>query len=177
MTKSPDADTSDTSDTGSPPEEIDPNSTTGYAAGIYGLVVAASVLAAGSGDKFRNVVALLVITLLVYWLAEQYAHILGHSLAGHRPARGSVLQGLREGWPMVQASYLPVGVIVLSWLLGTSVNTAVNLALTACVIVLFVLGWLGGHRRGLRLRGKVISAAIAGALGLAMVLLKLYVTH
>ena len=49
-------------------------------------------------------VALLVITLLVYWLAEQYAHILGHALAGHRPARGAVVQGLRDGWPMVRAS-------------------------------------------------------------------------
>ena len=106
---------------------------------------------------------------VVYWLAEQYAHALAHSLAGHRADAAQVARGLREGWPMVQASYLPVGVLIVAWLLGFDTNTSVNLALTACVLVLFVLGWRGGMRRGLLLRGRIYSSLIAGSFGVAVV--------
>ena len=155
----------------------DTRSTTRYASGIYGTIVAASVLAAGSQETTRGVVELVVVTLLVYWLAEQYAHALAHSLAGHRASRADLLDGLREGWPMVQASYLPVGVLIVSWLVGLSTDAAIDVALTACVVVLFVLGWQGGVRRGLLLRGRLLSAAVAGSFGLAVVVLKLFVTH
>ena len=78
---------------------------------------------------------------------------------------------------MVQASYLPVGVLLVCWLLGFDTNTSVDLALIACVLVLFVLGWLGGARRGLLLRGRLYSSLIAGSFGVAVVLLKIIVTH
>lgn len=159
------------------PPGTHPQNVAGVAAGIYGTIVAASVLAAGANETLLGVIALVVVTLIVYWLAEQYARALAHSLAGQRPHRGVVLAGLREGLPMIQASYLPVGVLIGCWLLGLSTNTAVNAALTVCVAVLFVLGWRGAVRRDLLLRGKLMSAGIAGSFGVAVVLLKLFVTH
>lgn len=157
--------------------EADPRSITNLASGVYGTIVAASVLAAGANETLRSIIALVIVTLVVYWLAEQYAHALAHSLAGHRAHRSEVARGLREGWPMVEASYLPVGVLLVCYLLGVDTNVAVDLALAACVLVLFVLGWLGGARRGLLLRGRIYSALIAGSFGMAVVVLKLIVTH
>jgi hypothetical protein len=44
------------------------------ASGIYGLIVAASVLAAVGSDLPTGPLALAVfVTLVVYWLAEEYA--------------------------------------------------------------------------------------------------------
>src|SRR6478735_2535149 len=93
--------------------EADPKSIANLASGIYGTIVAASVLAAGANETTRSIIALVVVTLVVYWLAEQYAHGLAHSLAGHRARGSEVARRLREGWPMVQASYLPVGVLIV----------------------------------------------------------------
>jgi hypothetical protein len=166
----------DTAVPGAAPPDQGPN-VSNYAAGVYGTIIAASVLAAGANETTGGVVALVVVTLIVYWLAEQYAFALAHSLAGHRADRAQLRHGLREGFPMVQASYLPVGVLIVAWAFGFDTNTAVNLALTACVIVLFVLGWRGAARRELLLRGRVMSSLIAGSFGVAVVLLKLLVTH
>lgn len=159
------------------PPGTHPQSVTGVAAGIYGTIIAASVLAAGANESTLGVIALVVVTLVVYWFAEQYAHALAHSLAGRRAPRAAVLTGLREGVPMIQASYLPVLVLVGCWLLGFDTNTSVNVALAVCVGVLFTLGWRGAVRRGLLLRGKLLSSIVAGSFGVAVVLLKLLVTH
>ena len=139
--------------------------------------MAASVLAAASADKVRNVILLTVGTLLVYWMAEQYARTLAHALAGRKPERATVLAQLREGLPMVQASYVPVGLLILASLAGLSVGAAVNVALAGCIVVLCMLGWLGARRQGLLLRGRLISTTIAGSLGLVMALLKFIVLH
>ena len=157
--------------------EAQPFGRSSYASGIYGTIVAASVLAASYNETFHQEMLLVIVTVLVYWVAEQYADLLAHSLIGNRPNRSLVIAGLRRGWPMVQASYVPVGVLVVAWLTGLSLTWGVNLALGACVLVLAVLGWLGGRRRRLRLRGCLLSASIAGGLGVVMVLLKVVLHH
>jgi len=161
---------------GAAPPDQGPN-VSNYAAGVYGTIIAASVLAAGANETTRGVVALVVVTLIVYWLAEQYAFALAHSLAGHRADKAQLMHGLREGFPMVQASYLPVAVLIGCWAIGLDNNTSINIAMSTCVVVLFVLGYRGGVKRGLPLRGRLISAAIAGSFGVAVVLLKLIVSH
>ena len=153
----------------------DSGDVTSIAAGIYGMVIVASVLAAGQLLTLRSVIALVIVTLLVYWLSEQYAETLAHSLAGHRPEPGQFRAGLRRRWPMVRASYLPVGILLICYLLGLDTADAVLIALAACCVVLFALGWFGGRRRGLRLRGCILSSCIAGSFGLALVVLKLLV--
>jgi len=152
-------------------------STASYAAGVYGTIVSASVLAAASVDTTRSVIILLVGTLLVYWVAEQYARTLAHSLAGRRPDPAAVRAGLREGLPMIQASYIPVAVLVIARVAGLSTGTAVNVALAACIAVLCTLGWLGGRRQRLLLRGRLVSTLVAGSLGVVMALLKFAVLH
>ena len=50
-----------------------------------------------------------VVTLLVYWLAEEYAEVVGEQVEGGRlPSRASVRRALAATWPMVTASYVPL---------------------------------------------------------------------
>src|SRR5450755_2588556 len=55
------------------------------AAGIYGTIITAAVLAA-AGDHVPTLALAvsIVVTLVVYWLAEEYAELLGEQLEGGR---------------------------------------------------------------------------------------------
>ena len=61
------------------------------AAGIYGAIITAAILAtAGSELHTGALVAAVVITLLVYWIAEEYAELLGEQVeAGFVPSSTS----------------------------------------------------------------------------------------
>ena len=56
------------------------------AAGIYGAIVTAAILeTAGGHVSTAALVVSVVVTLLVYWLAEEYAQLLGEQVeTGHR---------------------------------------------------------------------------------------------
>src|SRR5271156_4836583 len=78
-------------------------------AGIYGTVVTAAIIAAGGNQLSTTALAAtIVVTLVVYWLAEEYAELLGeHTRAGHLPSTEVVRSSLAAAWPMVTASFLP----------------------------------------------------------------------
>src|ERR1700685_828532 len=52
------------------------------AAGIYGSIITAAIIAAASGAPTAALAVSVLITLLVYWLAEGYAEVLGEQAAG-----------------------------------------------------------------------------------------------
>jgi hypothetical protein len=136
------------------------------------------VLAAGGGQLATVPLAVTVlVTLLVYWAAEGYAELLGEAHAGHLPTWGQVRASLATIWPMVSASYVPLLSLLVARVLGADTKTAATVALVVAVVLLLVQGWAGGKAsqlRGLRLLAVTL---IAGAFGVAMILLKLLITH
>ena len=144
------------------------------AAGIYGAIITAAILDT-AGDRLPTgaLVAAVVITLLVYWLAEEYAELLGEQAAGGKlPSRAYVREALAATWPMVSASFVPLLALVLARLAGASAFVAANIGLAAAIMLLTAHGWLAG--RAARLRGwrLLFAASVAAALGLVMVALK-----
>jgi hypothetical protein len=86
------------------------------------------------------------VTLLVYWIAEEYAEVLGEQAAGGRlPSRASIQGALVSTWPMVTASYLPLLAVVLAHVAGASDLTAANVGLVVAIVLLTVHGWLAGR--------------------------------
>jgi hypothetical protein len=79
------------------------------AAGIYGAIVTAAILdTAGGRVSTAALVISVVVTLLVYRLAEEYAEVLGEQVEGGRlPSRAYIREALTATWPMVSASYAP----------------------------------------------------------------------
>lgn len=150
------------------------------AAGIYGAIVTAAILdTAGGHVSTAALVVSVVVTLLVYWLAEEYAEVVGEQVEGGRlPSRASVRSALAATWPMVTASYVPLLALVLAWLAGASDLTAANVGLAAAVILLTFHGWLAARAAQLRGRPLFFATATAAALGIVMILLKdLVLTH
>jgi hypothetical protein len=88
----------------------------------------------------------------------------GPGVAGHHLADGQCL-------------LCPVAVVVGGARPGADTKTAATVALVVAVVLLLVQGWAGGKAsqlRGLRLLAVTL---IAGAFGVAMILLKLLITH
>jgi len=144
------------------------------AAGIYGAIVTAAILdTAGGHVSTAALVISVVVTLLVYWLAEEYAEVLGEQVEGGRlPSRAYIREALTATWPMVSASYAPLLALVLARLAGVSPLTAANVGLAAALILLTFHGWLAGRAAQLHSWQLFFATSIAAALGLVMILLK-----
>ncbi len=144
------------------------------AAGIYGTIITAAVMAAaGSRLPTLELEVSILITLLVYWVAEVYAHLLGGQLErGHLPSVHQIHLELTATWTMVSASFLPLIVLLLVRGAGTTAPAAANAGLISAVLLLVLYGWSAGRAAGLRGMRLVLVAAIAAALGLLMILLK-----
>jgi hypothetical protein len=144
------------------------------AAGIYGAIVTAAILDTAGGHVSTTVLVIsVVVTLLVYWLAEEYAEVLGEQVEGGRlPSWASVWGALAATWPMVTASYVPLLALVLAKLAGASALTAANVGLAAAIVLLTVHGWLAGRAAQLRSWPLFFATSTAAALGLVMIALK-----
>jgi MFS family permease len=150
------------------------------AAGIYGAIVTAAILDPVGGHVSTAALAVsVVVTLLVYWLAEEYADVLGEQVEGGRlPSRASIGAALATTWPMVSASFAPLVALVLARAAGASALTAANVGLVAAVLLLTFHGWLAGRAAQLRGWQLFFATSFAAALGLVMILLKdLVLTH
>jgi hypothetical protein len=149
------------------------------AAGIYGTVVTAAVLATGGGQlRVVQLAVLVFVTLVVYWGAELYAEVLGKHVHAGRLPQGAELRALvGASWHMVTASYLPLLVLVVAALLGMSAMTASYAALITTVLLLLVHGRAAGKGAGLSGMRLVGVTALAGLFGVTMVLLKVLIAH
>jgi hypothetical protein len=144
------------------------------AAGIYGAIITAAILDTAGGHVSTTVLVIsVVVTLLVYWIAEEYAEVLGeHTAGGRLPGRVYIKGSLVSTWPMVSASYAPLLAVVLATVAGASALTAANVGLVVAIVLLTIYGWLAG--RAARLRGWKLAGvtSVATGLGLVMILLK-----
>ena len=144
------------------------------AASIYGAIITAAIIAASS-EKLSTtaLVIAVVVTLLVYWVAEEYAEVLGEQAEGGRlPTWASIRGMLTSTWPMVSASYAPLLALVVARLAGASALTAANIGLGLAIVLLTIHGWSAGRAARLRGRQLLLATSVAAALGVVMILLK-----
>lgn len=146
---------------------------TGRAAGIYGLIVSASVLATvGSQMRTAPLAIAVFVTLVVYWLSEQYADLGARASEGRMPTLGSARAALRAKWPIVSASYVPLVALLLARLLGATASDAALVALIVIVVLLMIYGWRAGRAARMSRWGQTGMVLLAGGLGVLMILLK-----
>jgi hypothetical protein len=143
------------------------------AAGIYGVIVSAAVMAASHENTAVAVAVSVLFTLFVYWAAERYARLVAERLHdGRRPTWDQVRAQLTTGWEIVSASTLPLVVLVVMALLGADLSVAVLAALGCSTLLLALAGWEMGRDGRLRPLERVASAGIAALFGASMILLK-----
>jgi hypothetical protein len=142
-------------------------------AAIHGTVVGAAVMVAASlHGTLWQVVITVVGTLLVYWVAERYAELLAAGLHGRVQDRSRVVAALGRGWPMLQSSYAPVIVLIVTSALGAELSTAVLAALGLSTALLSGIGYEAARRSGASAAAALLWAAGTALLGVAVIVLK-----
>jgi hypothetical protein len=143
------------------------------AAGIYGVIVGAAVMAASHADSAAAVTVAVLVTLVIYWGAERYARLVAERIhEGRRPTWRQVRVQLTTGWEMVTASALPLAVLGVLYLLGADLDVAVLWALVCSTLLLCLAGWEVGRNGHLSRLERLTSAVVAGLFGLFLILLK-----
>jgi hypothetical protein len=142
------------------------------ATAIYGIIVSSAVMASAHENSVLKVAVAVLVTLLVYWAAERFAHVMGERIVHSPDARAGLRSHLGSGWELVSASFLPLGVLLGAGLLGLSVDDAVLVALLCATALLFAAGWRVGREAALSTSSRLVSGLTSGAFGAAMIVLK-----
>jgi hypothetical protein len=147
----------------------------------YGTIIVLATIVAGA-QAYKHgaghIAILVLVTTVVFWLAHVYADALADSLAKEQRISWAELGEIaaRES-SIIEAAVTPVLLILLSKTGLYSVRTSAWLAFLAGLLVLVTEGF--AFARAERL-GALATLAIVGAnlaLGLALVGLKLFVSH
>ena len=159
---------------GIPLEPVEHNPGRSRAAGVYGNVITTAILnTAGGRLPTDALVTAVVVTLLVYWIAEEYAEVLGEQATGGRlPGWAYIQQALESTWPMVSASFAPLLALVVARLAGATTLEAANVGLAVAFVLLAFHGWRAAVAAQLRGWQLFAACSVAAALGLIMILLK-----
>lgn len=153
---------------------------TDYTGGVYGSMLAASVvIGAGTLGSFprAELVLLLLLTGVVFWIAHVHAQLFGARLAQQALDRRAVLHVCRDEWPIVKAAVPPSAAVAISPLLGLDVQGAVWLAVS--VAVAGQVGWsvAAARRAGASWRLTTTTASVNLLLGLLIVSFKIALQH
>jgi hypothetical protein len=161
------------------PRKSSPDRGRRRASGIYGTIVTAAVIAAGGNQLTTAALEVTVlVTLVVYWLAEQYAELLGeHTHAGRLPSIGQVGASLADAWPMVSSSFIPLASLLVARLCGATAFEAAQAALVVTIGLLGFHGHAAGRAAGVRGVRLAFVTATAVLLGVVMVVLKTLLQH
>ena len=147
--------------------------------GIYGLILAVSVIAVSREYESTNagtIAVTVLVTSIVFWLAHVYARILSRAMAGDRwPTRSEAREVLRHDWPLVEVAVPLVVILALGAIDLIDDTTAILIAVFAALLELGTSGAYAARSSGAGIPMTIASAAVAVALGGTVVLLKVLV--
>jgi len=148
---------------------------------VYGTILVLSVVIAGAKafpHGMGHIAALVVVTTFVFWLAHVYAHSLGHSVgAGEHLSFAEVRRIAWREAAIMGAAVPPVAVLLLGELGVLSPHAAVWGALLVGLAVLVAEGVLFARIEKLGVLSALVVVAVNLGLGVALIALKLLVTH
>jgi hypothetical protein len=139
---------------------------------ILGTVVSLSAMvAAGAHGTLGDVEVTVLVTVAIYWAADCYARLLAAHGTGKRAKVGTVL---RREWPMVQAAYTPLVVLLVVTLITGNLRVGIFTALCVGTLVLGGLGFFAARRTGGSRADAVKWSLVSASLGVVVILLKLF---
>ena len=142
---------------------------------IYGVVVIGALLAAESGshETYADTIISGLLAAAIYWLAHAYANALGWRVTTRQRLTAGVLsRELIRDWAIVRGAAIPLFVLVLAWVAGATLETAVNAALGATVATLVAFELIAGIGSQATGRELLLDVCVGAALGVAIVALK-----
>ena len=145
------------------------------AGAIYGTILVMAVIGGLSAKKSigaGQILAAVLATTFVFWLAHVYSHMLAVRLEGSQAsAWETIRRSMTHEWPMVESALLPALALLLGVIGLVSRDTAVNIAIGTGVAALFVWGLQVGRRLGLPRGLMVLTGLVNCAFGVLLVVL------
>lgn len=147
---------------------------------VYGVVlVSALIIVTGqNSDASLDVFLKVLGTVIVFWVAHVFAAVvatLGDAPAGKYALRMVVSHAVKESTGLLLAALVPLSVILLGTIGLISDDMAVWAALSVDVVLLALLGYLGVARWSPRLVVRLAGAGITALLGVAIMLMKVFI--
>jgi hypothetical protein len=148
-------------------------------AAVYGIVITSAVVAVDAGLNVPTIATVESVAgaLIIYWLAEAYAH-----LVAAPPNSGGVSawlldarQTLARESPLVLTPLFLVGVLLLTRLAGASPSAADTWALVAGIVLLGIAGARGAIRAGQHGTSVLATSLLGASFGVAAILLKIII--
>jgi hypothetical protein len=148
---------------------------------IYGTVLVLSVIvgeARASPHEPARIAAVVGVTAVIFWLAHVYAHALGDSVSRQEHLSVAAVRrvAVREA-SLIEAALPPVAVLALGATGLIGADAAVWGAFAVGLLVLAEQGFAFARVERLGLSGTLVVLAANLGLGLALVALKLVVSH
>ena len=141
---------------------------------ITGTVVCAAAIAGAAGhlESTAQLSLLIAGTVIIYWIAHLHAITIGSALNRHHHPLAAVRHAFWEALPILGASLVPLGVLLVMRLLGASLMTGAWTALYASIVLLATYSYQAGARGGLGVSGRLASATVGALVGVLVVILK-----
>jgi hypothetical protein len=142
-----------------------------YGPAVYGSVLVTALV--GAGYEAHTVAKKMTLTLLattvVFWLAHVWSEAVGERLEGALPSWTHLRRLAVAEWPLVEAGFVPAGLLALAWIGVYSRETGAKLALAAALLELVGWGFVAAWRSQRRIVPAVVAGAVDCAFGLAIV--------
>jgi drug/metabolite transporter (DMT)-like permease len=142
---------------------------------LYGVIITGAVISATAGHETsaRRIVATTLFVLGVYWLADVYVRAFAHQFREGRDSLSHRLAAATRHESAVLLGGVPaLATFTVATALGASTSTAADIALWLTVVVLGTLAYLAARYAGSPVREGLIEAALAGLLGVLMIVSK-----
>jgi hypothetical protein len=148
---------------------------------VYGTIIVMATLVAGAPafrDDLWHLLAIVVVTTLVFWAAHIYAHGLAESLQlGRRLTGSELVQIAHRERAMGLAVVLPAAALVIGALGVIDGSVAIWLALGLGVAALAAQGVRYARLERMSPTGTAVVVGLNLLLGMSLVILKVLVVH
>lgn len=148
---------------------------------IYGTILSLAVLIGGVKafpDDAWKIVVLVAVTALVFWLAHVYADSLAHVVSANEHLSLAELRRIaRRESSIIEAAIPPVAAMLLAVFGLLSIKAAAWIAFGLGLGVLTASGLVFARVERLGWLATLVVVALNVALGVALVGLKLFVSH
>jgi hypothetical protein len=145
---------------------------------VYGTIVVAVLLSAETAAKetYGKTLVAVMLAVLAYWFAHSYAE----SAAGRMSNRSQLtvaelLHSMRHELPIVLGATLPLVPVLISWIAGSSLSTAVSDAIWTAAALIVVYEFVAGLRAELSGVRLIAQTLVGAALGVLVIVLKLVI--
>ena len=142
---------------------------------VYGTVTVAALLAAESArsETYAEVIASVVITLILYWLAHAYAEFVGHRLQREeRFTYAGLIRTAAHEFAVVLGATVPLLILLGGWAFGARLGTAVSAAIWTAVGAIIAVELVIGIRAELEGRDVLRQTLFGAVLGLLVIALR-----